>query len=213
MKKYNVKCIEINTLVLNGKGDNLLWNEAEILTDFISAWDKKTPRPIEFRALWDSKNLFFYFKVFDSEINIDKNDNSNKSIGNSDRVELFFKNNDTLTPYYCLEIDPTPRILDFKANPKRNFEFDWNWPKNDLIVKSDIQNDYFTVEGAITIASLKKLELIKNHTIETGIFRAKYNKCDNSNYEPTWISWVNPNTKLPDFHTPTSFGVLNLLEL
>tara|TARA_R110002072_G_scaffold68937_2_gene167449 strand:- start:81 stop:722 length:642 start_codon:yes stop_codon:yes gene_type:complete len=213
MKKYNVKSIEIDTLILNGKGDNIIWNKAEILTDFVSAWDDNIPNRIEFRSLWDSKNLFFFFKVFDNEVNINKKDNSKKSIGDSDRVELFFKTNDSLTPYYCLEIDPTSRILDFKANPKRNFEFDWNWPKKDLVVKSDIQNDFFTVEGAISIASLKKLELIKNDKIETGIFRAKYNKSENSRYEPTWISWVNPNTKLPDFHTPSSFGVLNLLEV
>ena len=162
MKRYNVKCIKSDTLIINGKGDQLIWNKAEVLTDFISAWDKKIPGKIEFRALWDLKNLFFCFKVFDTEINIDKKDNSKKSINNSDRVELFFKTNDALSPYYCLEIDPTSRILDFKANPKKDFEFDWNWPKKDIIVKSDIQNDFFTVEGAISITSLKKLELIQN---------------------------------------------------
>lgn len=213
MKKYNVRCIENNTLVLNGKGNNTLWDKADVLTDFVSAWSEATPSRIEFRSLWDSKNLYFYFKVFDNEVNIVKNDNSKTSIANSDRVELFFKTNDMPSPYYCLEIDPTSRILDFKANPERNFEFDWNWPKNELIVKSDIQNDFFTVEGAISMASLKKLDLIKNNEIETGIYRAKYNKSKNLIYEPTWISWVNPNTKLPDFHTPKSFGKLNLLAL
>ena len=213
MKKYNVRCIENNTLVLNGKGNNVLWDRADVLTDFVSAWSKVTPSRIEFRSLWDSKNLYFYFKVFDNEVNVVKNDNSKTSIANSDRVELFFRTNDMLSPYYCLEIDPTSRILDFKANPERNFEFEWNWPKNELTVKSDIQNEFFTVEGAISIASLKKLDLIKNNVIETGIYRAKYNKTENLIYEPTWISWVNPNTKLPDFHTPKSFGKLNLLAL
>ncbi len=213
MKKYNVRCIENNTLVLNGKGNNILWDKADVLTDFVSAWSKVTPSRIEFRSLWDSKNLYFYFKVFDNEVNVVKHDNSKTSIANSDRVELFFRTNDMLSPYYCLEIDPTSRILDFKANPERNFEFEWNWPKNELTVKSDIQNEFFTVEGAISIASLKKLDLIKNNVIETGIYRAKYNKTENLIYEPTWISWVNPNTKLPDFHTPKSFGKLNLLAL
>lgn len=213
MKNYNVNYIKIDTLLINGKGDDLQWNNAEVLSDFLSAWDDRIPSRIEFRSLWDSKNLFFCFKVFDNEINIDKRDNSKKSIGNSDRVELFFKKNNEPHTHYCLEIDPTSRILDFKANPKRQFEFDWNWPKEDLVVKSNIQNDFFTVEGAISIASLEKLEVITNYKIETGIFRAKYNKTKNSSYEPTWISWVNPNTKLPDFHTPTSFGILNLVQL
>lgn len=212
MKNYNVKFIDEGSLVINGKGDHLLWSKAEVLSDFVSAWDDRPNCRIEFRSLWDSKKLFFYFKVFDSQVVIDNDDDSAKSIGNSDRVELFFKMNDALNPYYCIEIDPTSRILDFRANAKRKFEFDWSWPKNELIVKSNITSGYFTVEGSITINSLQELELIKNYKIETGIFRAKYSKTKNCNYESTWISWVNPNTQYPNFHTSSSFGVLNLLD-
>ncbi|MBP8793372.1 MAG: endoxylanase, partial [Lutibacter sp.] len=138
-------------------------------------------------------------------------DDSVNSIGNSDRVELFFRTDANLDPYYCLEIDPTPRIMDFKAYPNKNFDFNWNWPKNDIIVKSDIENNFFVVEGAITLASLKKINLLKDNKIETGIFRAKYNKQDNSTFEPTWISWVNPQTETPNFHIASSFGQLILL--
>ncbi|MFY0714888.1 endoxylanase [Seonamhaeicola sp. NFXS20] len=213
MKLYNVKCIKDNTLVINGSGDSPLWNEAYILTDFISPWDTKNPKKIEFRSLWDSKNLYFYFKVFDNEIYIDTKDNTKQSISKSDRVELFFKIDDKLNPYYCLEIDPTSRILDFIAYPERKFEFDWQWPKNNLLVKSEIKNDFFTVEGSITLTSLHNFKLINNNKIKTGIYRAKYNKNENSQYEPVWISWVNPKTKQPNFHVPQSFGELNLLEL
>ncbi|APU11164.1 sugar-binding protein [Cellulophaga lytica] len=212
MKNYNVKCIEEGKLNINGKGDDELWSKAEILSDFISAWDSRPNSKIEFRSLWDSKKLFFYFKVFDSQIIIDEKDNNEENIGNSDRVELFFKMNDTLNPYYCIEIDPKSRILDFRANAKRKFEFDWCWPKGELEVKSNITAHYFTVEGAITINSLKGLDLIKNYKIETGIFRAKYYLTENSKHESTWISWVNPNTQYPNFHTSSSFGVLHLLK-
>jgi hypothetical protein len=60
--------------------------------------------------------------------------------------------------------------------------------------------------------SLKRFHLIKDHKIETGIFRAKYNTKDNLNFEPTWITWVNPNTETPNFHTPSSFGILDLAQ-
>lgn len=212
MKNYNVNCIERDTLILTGKGDDPLWNNAEPLTEFVSPWDIKEPKKIEFKAMWDTKNLFFCFTVFDNYIHIDKTDNSFESIGNSDRVELFFRTSASLNPYYCLEIDPMPRIMDFKAYPNKNFNFEWNWPKNDLIVKSQINSNNFTVEVAISIKSLKNLNLIKENKIETGIFRAKYKELENSIFEPTWISWVNPNTENPNFHTPESFGVLNLKE-
>lgn len=212
MKNYNVNCIERDTLILTGKGDDPLWQKAELLTDFVSPWDNEKIKKIEFKALWDAKNLFFCFTVFDNFIHIDKTDNSFESIGNSDRVELFFRTDTSLNPYYCLEIDPNSRIMDFKAYPNKNFNFEWNWPKNDLTVKSQINSNNFTVEIAISIKSLKNLNLIKENKIETGIFRAKYHEQENSIFEPTWITWVNPNTKEPNFHTPTSFGMLKLME-
>lgn len=212
MKNYKVSSIEDGTLILNGKGDNELWDNAEILTDFVSAWDKELVKKIEFRALWDSENLFFYFNVYDNKVHIDIKDDSVDSIGNSDRVELFFRTDELLNPYYCLEIDPSPRIMDFIAYPNKNFDFNWNWPKGDILVKSSIEKEHFTVEIAISLASLKQFNLIKDNKIETGIFRAKYNAQENLVYKPIWISWVNPNTASPNFHIESSFGILNLKE-
>ena len=125
---------------------------------------------------------------------------------------MFFRTDTNLNPYYCFEIDPTPRIMDFIAYPNRNFDFDWSWPKNDVLVKSEINDNYFTVEGSISLESMRRFNLIKDQKIETGIFRAKYNEQNDGSFEPTWISWVNPNTEAPDFHTATAFGVLHLKE-
>lgn len=211
MKKYNVNCIKKDTLKITGNGNHSLWENAEVLTDFISPWDNKKLDKIEFRALWDTENLFFCFTVFDTKLHIDKKDDSIDSIGNSDRVELFFRTDESLNPYYCLEIDPTSRIMDFMANPNKNFNFNWSWPKKDLTVKSYINRDNFTVEIVISIISLRKLNLIKGNKIDVGIFRAKYYEQENSNFEPIWISWVNPDAESPNFHTPTSFGVLYLM--
>lgn len=212
MKNYHVNLIETNKLILNGKGDNQLWDKARVLSDFVSAWDKEPVKKIEFKSLYDTENLFFCFKVFDNEIHIDKKDNSVESIGNSDRVELFFRTDETLNPYYCLEIDPTPRIMDFIAYPNKKFDFNWKWPKHDILVKSHINTNYFTVEGAISLASLRSFNLIKNNTIETGIFRAKFKKQEDLTFEPTWISWVTPQTESPNFHIASSFGVLKLVQ-
>ena len=211
MKNYNVNRIEKNILQINGLGDNPFWNNAEILTDFISPWSDLKPEKMEFRALWDTEHLFFCYTVYDTNIHIDRQDDSVDSIGESDRVEIFFRSDAGLNPYYCLEIDPSPRIMDFKASPKKKFDFDWNWPNNDLIVKSTIKEDRFIVEIAITIQSLKNFDLIKDNSIEAGIYRAKYTKQENNLFEPTWISWVNPNTETPNFHVPDSFGNLTLV--
>ncbi len=212
MKEYKVNHIPANQLGITGKADDRLWKKANVLTDFCSPWRDLPITPTEFRALWDNENLYFMFQVVDTSIHIDKMGIGNESINVSDRVELFFRQDDSLTPYYCLEIDPTPRIMDFKALPNRVFDFDWKWPENNLIVKSHSDCNGYIVEGSIGKASLEKLNLIQNNKIETGIFRAKYQKVDASTYEPIWISWVDPKTETPNFHTATSFGTLILGE-
>ncbi|GAA3648559.1 carbohydrate-binding family 9-like protein [Flavivirga jejuensis] len=212
MKIYNVNSIPTKQLIITGKGDSNLWDNAHVLTDFSSPWENKKEARTEFKALWDEDYLFFCFHVFDDTIHIDNTDTGFNSINVSDRVELFFRINPSLTPYYCLEIDPTPRIMDFKAFPNKDFNFDWDWPKQDLIVKSNSNNKRFTVEGKISMTSLKSLNLINNQTIETGIYRAKYYKQNDSTYKPVWITWVDPKTETPNFHIPDSFGVLKLVD-
>jgi hypothetical protein len=210
MQKYSVR--SIGTLDFEIKGDlsNSLWDKASTLSDFMSPWDAEDISKIEFRALHNSDKLFFSFKVFDTKRHIIKKDNSNASINDSDRVELFFRSDSIMSPYYCLEIDPTPRIMDFKALPNKQFDFDWSWPAGELEVKSEITENYFIVEGSISLSSLKKIGLLKKNTIEIGIFRAKYNEVKIGEFEPTWITWVDPNTAEPNFHTSTSFGLLEL---
>jgi len=210
-KSYSVKFIKDEVLEITGKGNHSLWENANLLIDFISPWETEKPTRTEFKALYNATSLFFSFKVYDLNIHINKKDDSNVSIGNSDRVELFFRTDKNLSPYYCLEMDSTSRIMDFKAYPNKKFNFDWNWPKNDINLKSNITKTGYTVEGTISLASLNKLNLINDNKIETGIYRAKYSK-KNNNFEPTWISWVNPNTKTPNFHIASSFGLLHLLD-
>ena len=208
---YKVNLIEKAELKITGKGDSRFWEKSEVLTQFVSPWNADKISEIEFRALWDGVNFFFCFTVFDSNIHIDTKDDSVDSINNSDRVELFFRPDDSLNPYYCLEMDTEARVMDFIAYPDKKFDFNWNWPKNDITVKSSKKDTSFTVEGAISLDSLRKFDLIKGNKIEAGIFREKYNSKDNLNFEPIWITWINPNTETPNFHTASSFGVLYLM--
>ncbi|KVV15666.1 sugar-binding protein [Flavobacterium sp. TAB 87] len=212
IKKYSVNKIELGSLEITGQGNQESWKNAMVLNDFISPWSDDLFDKIEFRALWDTENLFFCFKVYDGTIHIDSKDDSIDSIGNSDRVELFFRKNAELSPYYCLEMDTKPRVMDFKAMPNWKFDFDWNWPSDGIKLRSSKNSDYFIVEGSLGIDVLKKLELLQaDNTIETGIYRAKYKADKNSNYQPTWISWVNPQTQTPNFHISSSFGLLQLI--
>jgi len=211
MKEYQVLLIDKNNKSDNKTIANSVWEKANCLTDFCSPWSDNLFSKIEFRALWDLDNLYFNFRIKKSDVYIDKTDDSFDSIGNSDRVELFFRSNELLSPYYCLEIDTEGRIMDFEAYPDWNFDFNWKWPKKDITVVTSTDGDVLIVEGRISIESLNMLQLIKNDTIETGVYRAKFSKADNDQYVPTWISWVNPNTEKPNFHIASSFGKFILM--
>lgn len=213
MKTYSVNPIPTNQLIISGKGDDNLWSRAKVLKDFSSPWEDIIDTETEFKALWDEDNLFFCFHITDSEIHIDNTDNSFDSINVSDRVELFFRVSTSLNPYYCLEIDPSPRIMDFKVFPNKNFDFNWNWPRPGLLVKSYSNSKGFSVEGKISMTSLKALNLLHDEKIETGIFRAKYYKTKDLSYCPIWMTWVDPEIESPNFHTPSSFGILKLESL
>lgn len=210
MQTYFVKSIETSELILDGRLSDSLWDKANIITEFKSPWDNEQIARIEFRSLYSKSKLYFSFKVFDSKIHLINDDDSNASINDSDRVELFFRSDLKMSPYYCLEIDPIPRIMDFKALPNKQFDFEWSWPSGELEVKSNIATDHFIVEGSISLTSLTELGLLNENRIETGIFRAKYNSDSNGSFVPTWITWVDPSTNEPNFHTSSSFGVLHL---
>lgn len=211
MKEYQVKLVSENHINFNESLNGSFFEKANCLTDFCSAWNEDPILKIEFRALWNLENFFFNFRVFDTDVYLDQKDDSFDSIGNSDRVELFFRTNEFLNPYFCLEMDASGRLMDFKAHPNKDFDFDWKWPKKDLDIKTSKDEISFTVEGRISIQSLRELNLIQDNSIEAGVYRAKFSKNEKQEYEPTWISWVNPNTETPNFHIASSFGKFRLL--
>jgi hypothetical protein len=208
LKSYTVSSIKNQELLLNGKGDTPIWEQAPPLTDFSSPWEQVSIAKIEFKAVHNTTHLYCRFRVADASVYIDKTDDSKDSINDSDRVELFFRADASLDPYFCLEIDPTSRLMDFKAKPQRVFNFDWNWPSKDIEIQSSIEDDFFTVEIAIALNSLRELGLLNGNTLETGIYRAKYKQQPDGTYEPTWITWIDPQTETPDFHIASSFGRL-----
>ncbi|WP_299664587.1 carbohydrate-binding family 9-like protein [uncultured Polaribacter sp.] len=213
MNTYKVKNVNNKNVQITGDDKNIIWKTANSLTNFSCPWNNRPINKTEFKAIHNSENIFFQFKVDDPQTYIHSSANKNESINNSDRVELFFRSDASLNPYYCLEIDPTSRIMDFKAQPNKKFDFNWNWAQNQIAVKSSIHQDHYIVEIVISLQSLRDLNVLKDNSIETGIYRAKYNKTKDKSYQPTWITWINPNTETPNFHTPTSFGLLELENL
>ncbi|HET9486853.1 MAG TPA: carbohydrate-binding family 9-like protein [Chryseosolibacter sp.] len=208
-KTYSVKKIT-SSIALSGTGDHPDWKTAHVLTDFNYPWDDGQPRPIKFRALHNDGWLYCLFDVEDLNINIREKSNHKSEVASSTRAEIFFRADERLTPYYCLEIDPLGRVLDYEATYHRNFDTKWSWPPGHLVIKTAKRKKGYTVEVAISKTSLKELGLLKDNVIQAGLFTAECFQKEDGEPEFKWISWVKPASKTPDFHIPSSFGVLQL---
>lgn len=207
---YIVNKIKSNSLVITGNSSDPNWGEAKLIDDFNSPWANIPNVKTEFRALHDTLNFYFSFICFDTSIFIDETYEGNESIGRSDRVELFFRVDSNLNPYYCLEIDPSPRIMDFIARPGKKFDFNWRWPNQAIKVLSNRNENSYSVEGAISLKSLVDFGLVNNNEIEVGLYRAKYIINREGDRYPIWLTWIDPLTKEPNFHITTSFGKMVL---
>ena len=188
------------------------WEKADRLRDFTCPWSPGTPPEMMFRALWDEQWFYFRFDIAGSGILTFANTNHKMEVVDSDRVEIFFRTNSQLNPYYCLELDPLGRILDYKARYYRQFEYEWQWPgEKQLIVSATFTEGGYSVEGSITLESLKQLDLLHNNELQAGLFRGECLKLPDPESAFNWISWVQPHSLHPDFHIPSSFGIIKLV--
>ncbi len=208
-KTYPVKKIS-GAIALTGKGDDPRWKQASELTDFSYPWEKEKPPTTKFKALHNDSWLYCLFDVTDDHIILATDPNDKSAVASSTRSEIFFRIDDRLAPYYCLELDPRGRVLDYQANYYRKFNSNWSWPKGHLIIKTAKGKHGYTIEFAISKESLRNLGLLKNKTLQAGLFRADCMEAGSSDANFKWASWVKPDSKTPDFHIPSSFGVLLL---
>jgi hypothetical protein len=163
--------------------------------------------------LWDDTNLYFLYRASDTEIIAKKEGLGEKDAANSDRVEIFFKKDDRMDPYHALEMDALGRVLDTKGVFYRKIDYDWNWPEGHLQLKATTDEDGYWVEGAISFASLRQLGLYADdQLLRAGLYRGEYRQTPEGATEVRWISWVIPDSEKPDFHIPSSFGELLLVD-
>lgn len=207
---YVVKKIPAGVMQVTGNGTNDAWNKANVLTAFSYPWETETAPSTSFAALWDGNWLYCLYKVKDDSVNTLIIKNEKREVGASDRVEIFLTPDTTMTPYYCLEIDSRGRVLDYTAWYYRKMGYHWQWPVEQLIIKTSVQKYGYIVEAAIGIPSLKKLGLLQNNRLNAGLFRAECKSIVNGKADLKWISWIDPRSAKPDFHIPSAFGMLVL---
>ena len=170
-KTYLVKKINAEGINLSGRGDDPQWKEANILTDFSYPWREEAAPLTEFRALWNNESFFFRYRANDEDIisKIDSSLSIEMQAVASDRVEIFFKADDKMNPYYSLEMDAMARLFDSEGKYHRNINADWDWPEGEIELQSSYYKGGYTLEGSISMSSLEELGMKEGNILKAGL--------------------------------------------
>ena len=197
-------------LVIDGKAKESVWDKAKSFEEFLSPWDTLQVPATSFKTFCDSSHLYFYFKIKDSQVICYDHKDLATAVEGSDRVELFFASNDSLSPYYGLEIDACERFISFKAHGYRQFEENWEFPKfgtEDFKIRGYRKG--YAVEGRIQLKVLEELDILHNGSMLIGLHRAEYHRAGKSD-KVRWLSWNNYSIDKPDFHIREGFRMVQI---
>lgn len=211
-KVYEILSTAKPAIAIDGRVDEPAWAQAVEDKGFCFPWEKTTPPSTVFRAIMDDEFFYFAFEAADDTPMVKEPFADEQAMGEEDRVELFFAPDKWLKRYFCIEIDPQGRLLDYAASYHRKFDYAWKFPKGLTVAATRTKSGY-VVEGRIALAALKALgmpDLRQGESLTCGIFRADLRPGRDGKIEEHWISWVDPKVVEPDFHTHSAFGVLRM---
>ena len=188
-------------------GDGKDWDSKPLVLGLTAPWNGSIKDSTAIYICHDKKNLYFLFKIKDDNLIYDDREGE-EAVNYRDRAEIFLSKDEKLSTYFCAEIDPQAKVLDYEAHFYRDFNFEWDFKQ--LIVASQLENDGYVVEGALPIEWLKSSQLLSDDgEMFIGLYRA--NAIEPENDESiVWCSWIVPDSKDPDFHIPSSLGKLRL---
>ena len=100
--------------VLDGRGDDAVWQRAARAEDFGQPWAAGAPaakaRTVA-RLLWDREWLYFYAEMDDADVSADVREHDGPMWEN-DVFELFFRPSEKHAGYFEFEVNPAGAVLD-----------------------------------------------------------------------------------------------------
>jgi len=212
-KTYMVKKINFQNIEPSKIFEDSIWTSANVLEDFSQPWSNADSPKTKFLTLHNDQFLFLRFDVEDNNVLIHKESEDKMNVAQSDRVEIFYRENKKMDSYFCLEVDPNGRVLDYAASFYRKFNNNWVWPKDHILTTGKKYLNGYKVYITLSIQSLRDLRIMRKNKIQVGIYRGDCKSLPSRKQkeaEINWISWVTPKTERSDFHVSSSFGILTL---
>ena len=233
-KHYIVNKIN-DQINIDGRDDELAWNNAIYTDDFIDIEGSKIPsQKTNVKMLWDEKFLYVFAKLYENHIwgDITKRD---EVIYYNNDFEVFINPNDDVFSYGEIEINALGTEWDLFLNrPYRlKGKADSSWDINGLKSAVDISgtlndpndlDDYWTVEIAIPLKEIEKLNTSgeDEKVISGDVWRINFSrvnwdfeinngvysrKKENGKYLPEY-NWVWSPQGIINMHVPENWGYL-----
>ena len=233
-KHYIVNKIN-DQINIDGRDDELAWNNAIYTDDFIDIEGSKTPsQKTNVKMLWDEKFLYVFAKLYENHIwgDITKRD---EVIYYNNDFEVFINPNDDVFSYGEIEINALGTEWDlflnrpYRLKGKADSSWDINGLKSAVYINGTLNDpndldDYWTVEIAIPLKEIEKLNTSgKDEKVISGdVWRINFSrvnwdfeinngvysrKKENGKYLPEY-NWVWSPQGIINMHVPENWGYL-----
>lgn len=197
MKRIVIALLALSLLAScgnRGGGNVFLIGPAAEINTLHAPWDGLEDNTA-FRCFSDSEWFYFTYEVEDATITLKADYQGEKDVEPEDRVEIFFSPRQEMDIYWCAEMDPAGRVLDYEAKYYRVMDYGWNF--STLELASNIKENGYTLWGKISKDELRALGVDLSN-FRMGVFRADFRPDGSVN----WYSAVPTEDKSPDFHKP-----------
>ena len=161
---------------------------------FHAPWDGLDDET-EFSCRCDGERLCFSYDVVDSTMTVFDEFPTERTVDDEDRVEIFFSCDSLMSSYWCAEIDPKARPMDYAVHFGQPFDYEWNFSTLQADARLTVRG--YQVEGSVALSELRELG-IRTDDFYLGVFRADFHPDGSVN----WYSLVSTDDKTPYFHKP-----------
>lgn len=149
----------------------------------------------EFTCQVKDGRLCFSFAVVDSTMTVSEDYPGERTVDFEDRVEVFFSRDSLMSSYWCAEIDPKARPMDYAAHFGQPFDYGWNF--STLECDAALTSVGYRVTASVALSELQKLG-IDTRAFWMGVFRADFHPDMTVN----WYSLVPTDDQSAYFHKP-----------
>ena len=168
-------------------------------------WDNLEDETL-FHCFTSGGNFFFLYEVRDSTITYITDFKGESDVETEDRVEIFFSPEQSMEKYFCAEIDPLGRVLDYEGRYYRHLDYGWNFKT--MSIAGQLTPQGYVVLGKVSVDELESLGVDVDGGFYMGVFRADYRK----DLSVNWYSAVSSDDEYPDFHKPDMLFATKLFD-